>query len=64
MKDREAWPAALHGSQSQTRLSDWTTISAQSKGVPVLTERQATDPHIRVNEMLKMNIITTCGNPV
>ena len=24
VKDREAWCAAVHGSQSQTRLSDWT----------------------------------------
>ena len=51
--------------KSQTRLSDWTTISAQSKGVPVLTERQVTDPCIhKVHEMLKIDIIITSGNPV
>ena len=25
--DREAWRAAIHGSQSRTRLSDWTTLN-------------------------------------
>ena len=27
VKDREAWCAAVHGSQSQTRLSDWKTAA-------------------------------------
>ena len=27
VKDREDWYAAVHGSQSQTWLSDWTTIA-------------------------------------
>ena len=25
--DREAWPAAIHGLQSRTRLSDWTELN-------------------------------------
>ena len=25
--DREAWRAAIHGSQSRTRLSDWTELN-------------------------------------
>ena len=41
VKDREAWHAAVHGvTESQTRLSDWTTalatvLSVNCKGVRV-----------------------------
>ena len=28
VKDREAWYAAVHGWQNQTRFSDWTTTAA------------------------------------
>ena len=44
VKDREAWPAAVHGvSKSWTQLNDWTTIgclpkfSVFKKVVPVIT---------------------------
>ena len=34
VKDREAWHAAVHGSQSQTGLSNWTTGWGLSLGMP------------------------------
>ena len=35
--DREAWHAVLHGvAKSQTRLSDWTELNKNPKGLPCL----------------------------
>ena len=37
--DREAWRAAIHGSQSQTRLSDWTELNLKLH-IALATSRQ------------------------
>ena len=61
VKDREAWPAAIHGvTKSQTRLSDWATIGGCAAPCSLLGQETEEGPSI--NPPLILHLI--CSSEV
>ena len=53
--DREAWHAAVHGSKSQTRLSDWTELNSTALKTWKQPKCSSTDEWIKMLYLYEMD---------